>query len=172
MPIYQYQEEYSGAGRTATVTREGKVRVDAGPAFKEDVQTGTGNINYTTNIDGPFRLNHISVKFSGTPTASFHTTLISRLGVAYNVSLDTSGAFSAGDTGHVFIPAQDLWFAQGDELNVSCLGGAGLTYGLRIIYALSGETTTTSTSTTTSSTTTSSGTFSLKTHCFIKRIVA
>jgi len=55
-----YQEEYTGAERSATVTREGKVRVDPGPTFKEDVATGTGDINYTTNIDGAFRLNHIS----------------------------------------------------------------------------------------------------------------
>src|SRR3990167_3428650 len=162
--IATYQEEYTGKERSATVTREGKVRVDPGPTFKEDVETGTGDINYTTNIDGAFRLNHISAKFSGTPTQPFITTLVSRLGVAYNVTLDTSGSFSAGDTGHIFIPAQDLWFAHGDEINVTCSGSDGLTYGLRIIYDLIGETTTTSSSTsTTESTSTSSTTTSSST---------
>ena len=86
---YQFQEEYTGLGRTATVTRGGKQRVEAGPDFKEDDQTGTGNINYTTNIDGSFRLNHISVKFASTPTQPVTVTLVSRLGSQYNVTLET-----------------------------------------------------------------------------------
>ncbi len=157
MSQFQFQEEYTGKARTATVTREGKIRVDPGPLFKEDAPTGTGNINYTTNIDGAFRLNHISVKFASTPTQPVTTTLISRLGSQYNVTLDTA-TLSAGDTGYLFIPNQDLWFAVGDEINVTCAGGAGIQYGMRIIYDLIGETTTTSTSTSTSSTTTSSST--------------
>src|SRR3990167_3310583 len=155
--IAVFQEEYSGAERSATVTRTGAIRTLAGP-FSEVNATGTGNINYTTNIDASILLNHISVKFSGTPTQPFNVTLVSRLGTQYNATLHTSGSFSAGDTADLFIPAQPLWLFQGDEINVTCSGSDGLAYGIRIVYTMAGESSTTSTSTSTSSTTTSSST--------------
>src|SRR3990167_8094795 len=101
--IATFQEEYSGAERSATVTRTGAIRTLAGP-FSEDNTTGTGNISYTTNIDASVLLNHISVKFSGTTTQPFVVTLVSRLGSQYNATLHSSGAFSGGDTADLFIP--------------------------------------------------------------------
>src|SRR3989304_6543860 len=104
---YPFAEEYTGRERSATVSVTGKQKVDPGPDFKEDSETGTININYTTNIDAPYRLNHISIKFASAQTQIITVTLISRLGSQYNVTLDTA-TLIARDNRYRFILHQDL----------------------------------------------------------------
>jgi hypothetical protein len=76
-------------------------------------------------------LNKVTIKYSASASVSVTVTLVSALGAAYNVLLQTVTLSAATDA--VYIPNDPITLASGDQISVVApAGGGGITSSVAI----------------------------------------
>jgi len=122
---------------TAAVSSSNPLHVTTVTTNKPGVTTATGlgAISTTTAISDNFKLNHVSVHLSATPTTSENivVSIDANDGATYDVELDSVDLASEGAADYVFLPKSEIKLESGDEIKVAYTNTDGATFGLRIV---------------------------------------